>query len=345
MGFCVELLQHPIFLICHGDPKHTEEMFPMDEEQTRVYGLRAQVAAYFEHQAEHLLSESRAAASLTTHPGLYGIAGEEAVRSFLRKHLPRKYGIGTGHVVSYEANSAQVDAVVFDTQECFTVPITETSTLFSIEGVYAVIAIKSSPCKSSSVNAVIKDAVTNIASVHKIVTPFPFSFISKIPPYTSFADPVLLNKEGAFYVKLKYPVSAVLLLGAGARFRTIVKDFREAQGTIEHWHDRPDMLCVIDEKEYGLCGFEYATDTNQIAPRFWRETCDSPGQTLATFLYWLAHKMSFERIVERPLVYNQDVQAIWPSAIAPVVRRIKVDVDEEGTQRSWPWRNDTRVFE
>jgi hypothetical protein len=316
----------------------------MKDEQAKIYGLRAQVAAYFERQAERLLGESRAAASLTTHRGLYGLAGEEAFRSFLKSHLPSKYGVGTGHVVSYNENSAQVDTVIFDTQECFTIPITETSTLFSIEGVYAVIEIKSSPHRNPSLGKVIREAITNIESVLKIVHPFPFSMVSEIPAFTSLSEGILLQKQGDFFVKLMYPVSAILLLGAGVKFAKIVEHFRKAEDSIEHWHNRPNMLCVIDEQKYGLCGFDFAIENDQVVPKFWIEQCDSPGQTLATFLYWLVHKMSFERIIERPAFYNQNVQAVWPSVMAPVVRRIKVDVDETGGQRSWPWPHETREF-
>ena len=67
-------------------------------------------------------------------------------------------------------------------------------------------------------------------------------------------------------------------------------------------------------------------------------------QTLATFLYWLVHKMSLERIIEQPL-FDGDFAAVYPSAIAPAVPRIKVSVDEAGTSRAWPWPNETRKFE
>lgn len=80
----------------------------MENSEQRSHSLRQQVASYFEHQAEYLLGQSRAAASLSSHPGIYGLAGEEAVRSFFRNHLPGKYGVGTGHVVSFDENSAQV---------------------------------------------------------------------------------------------------------------------------------------------------------------------------------------------------------------------------------------------
>jgi len=71
----------------------------------------------------------------------------------------------------------------------------------------------------------------------------------------------------------------------------------------------------------------------------------APGQTLALFLYWLIHKMTFNRVIERPIIAKQDMNAMWPSVLAPVVPRIHVDVSESGYERSWPWLNDTRIFD
>lgn len=317
----------------------------MTNAKKKTYGLRHQVETYFERQAERLLGESRAAASLTAHRGLFGDASEDAVRSFLKDHLPERYGVGTGHVVSFNANSAQVDTVIFDRQECFKLPITESSTLFSIEGVYAAIEIKSSPSKTSNTKATIKEAVSNIESVKRVVHPFPFSLDSKIPAFTNFTDGLLIETKGPYFVNLMYPVSAILLLGTGSKFATVTKYFRQEQDRVEDWHNRPDLLCVLDEKNFGLCGFDHVVEDKRFVQKFWTETCKTPGQTLATFLYWLVHKMTFERIIERPIFYNSKVQAVWPSVIAPVVQRIRVSVDEYDGGISWPWTNETRKFE
>lgn len=236
--------------------------------------------------------------------------------------------------------------MVYDSRECFTVPITETSTLFSIEGVYAVIEVKSSPSKNASIAKVIREAVSNIESIYKCNSPIPFSMTSEIPAFISLSAPFVLKRQGSFFVKVMRPVSAIILLGTGTKLPTIVKHFRQAQESVQHWHDRPDMLCVIDENEYGLCGTDFVVgNDHQVISRFWVESCDSPGQALATFLYWLVHKMTFERVIEQPIFCNKDVQAVWPSVIAPVVRRIEVHTSESGHEKSWPWPNETRVFE
>ncbi len=97
--------------------------------------LRNRINKYFDLEAQKLLADVSASATLTTHSTTQGNAGEEAFRSFLRRHLPTRYGVGTGHVVSFWENSAQADIVVYDHLDCFTIPITETSSLVSVQGV------------------------------------------------------------------------------------------------------------------------------------------------------------------------------------------------------------------
>jgi hypothetical protein len=178
----------------------------------------------------------------------------------------------------------------------------------------------------------------------KVVRPFPFSISSKVPAFKGMADAVLLKKSGKHFAHLMYPVSAILLLGMGSQFETIMQHFRQAQEQVEYCHNRTDLLCVIDEQNYGLCGYDYEMMDERVVQKFWRERCESVGETLSTFLYWLVHKMTFERIIEHPMFYTRDIQAVWPSVLAPVVRRIHVDASEMGTQKSWPWPEETREF-
>lgn len=84
----------------------------MDEEKQRIFGLRSQVEQYFDTQAQRLLEQARAASFLTTHSTVVGDAGEQGLRSFLRNHLPHRYGVGTGHIVSFRGSSAQVDTII-----------------------------------------------------------------------------------------------------------------------------------------------------------------------------------------------------------------------------------------
>ena len=312
--------------------------------ETDSFGVRRQVEEYFERRAERILGELEAANSLTTHRELYGLAGEESVRSFLRELLPRRYGVGTGHIVSFDATSAQVDIVIFDPQSCFKIPIGETATLFSVEGVYGAIEVKTSPSRSRNVKRTVEKAVGNIDSIMSVVRPMPFSMSSKIPLFKDLTHATLFNRSRKHFVHLMYPVSAILLIGLGSKFPTVMKHFRREQEQIEDRHNRTDLLCAIDEENYGLCGYDRREVNGRITQEFWRERCETLGETLSNFFYWLIHKMTFERIIEHPIFYRSDIQAVWPSVIAPVVRRIRVDTNEEGTEKSWPWPKETRDF-
>lgn len=302
-----------------------------------AYGLRSKVEHYFERQAEQLLSQSQEAASLSSHSGTVGTAGEEAVRSFLRRLLPQQYGIGAGHIVSMDGSSAQVDVIIFDKDRCFSIPVTDSASLYSIEGVYAALEIKSSPTRRSNAKTVIRDAVANLESINRIVRPLIFSFIS------GRASGVLPPGKATQWTNLGYPVTAIVILGAGSEFEILAKYFRSVVENENRRSTYPDLFCVIDTVHYGLCGFDLEEENPSGHPRFWKETSDTAGETLATFLYWLVHKMTFERVIERPVIDSGDIQAVWPSVLAPVVRRIRVS--NTGNMRSFPWPNETRQFE
>lgn len=321
----------------------------MSDDKKIVYGLRDQLEKYFERQAEKLLVESRAAASLTTHDTLFGLAGEASVRTLLSELLPGRYGIGTGHIVSYNENSAQVDVVIYDSQECFKIPITETEALYSVEGVYAAIEIKTSPSRNSSCINILKDAISNIRSIKSIVNPV-FTHMAGGPAFTRIYDGKILSARKT--IQVNTPVCSIFILGSRDSFQNVVKHFRGINDSSREGKRRsvPDLLCVIDENNFGLCGYEYKTvisDGKQpkTIRLFWEEPCETPGEVLAKYLYWMMHKVLLDHFAEQPVVDNKSVKGIWPSVLAPVIPRIKVDVSESGTQRSFPWNNDTRNFD
>jgi len=318
------------------------------DEKSKAYGLRSQLEKYFERQAQNLLDQAHSATFLTSHTGLLGNAGEQSVHSFLRKHLPGRYGVGTGHVVSFQGNSSQSDAIIFDAPDCFKIPITESETLFSIEGVHAAIEIKSSPKRRSESRKVLKQAVANIASINNL-TYVPNYWaaisISGLPTFTRISDAYIASRYK--YARGVHPICAILMLGTGASFDTLVKQLREESDASKHpyGHGIPDLFCVLDEKNYGLYGFdaEEISGTNQRVKKFWREECKSQGQTLALFLYWLIHKIILEHVAEQPIMYHANQRAVWPSVMTPVIPRVPVDAHELG--HSWGPIKETRHFE
>jgi hypothetical protein len=311
--------------------------------------LRSRIREYFELEAQKLLAEVNASATLTTHPTIQGGAGEEAFRGFLRRHLPKRYGIGTGHVVSFWENSAQADIVVYDDLDCFTIPITETASLYSLEGVYATMEVKSSPSRQPDREDRMEQAVKNIASIKSLRGGLTlYSQLSCLPLCTRPMD-LMIQRHISEYMLQSFPIGAILLLQCDTSFDTVVEHFRSELNKLEYWHDKVNLLCVLDEANFGLYGSDVVMKENGPAVlKYWREPCSNPGETLALFLYWLVHKIHFERYAEIPVVHHrhekpEESWSIWPAALAPAIPRIRVD--SAGSQMSWPWLRKTRQFE
>lgn len=83
------------------------------------------------------------------HEGEKGGIRERRVADFLSSILPKRYGIGTGHIIGHEKDmpgltvSNQCDIVIFDRHNGIALPVDEYYSLFPCECVFAVIEIKS----------------------------------------------------------------------------------------------------------------------------------------------------------------------------------------------------------
>ncbi|WP_437954405.1 DUF6602 domain-containing protein [Sorangium sp. So ce119] len=100
-------------------------------------------------------------ATATSHAGLKGSAREEAIRAFLTQHLPRRYAVGTGQVMSPTGRmSRQCDVVIYDPVLGPNLPLGDSAAIFPIEVVYGTVEIKSDLTSEE-----LKLAYENIASV------------------------------------------------------------------------------------------------------------------------------------------------------------------------------------
>ena len=78
------------------------------------------------------------------HQGEKGGLRERRVAEFLSRILPRKYGIGTGHIVDGKGMiSCQTDIVIYDAVDGIALPIDKYYSVFPVECVYAAIEVKS----------------------------------------------------------------------------------------------------------------------------------------------------------------------------------------------------------
>jgi hypothetical protein len=80
------------------------------------------------------------------HPGEKGGIRERRVADFLASILPKKYGIGTGHIIDSQEEpviSHQTDIVIYNALDGIVLPIDDHYSLFPCECVYAAIEVKS----------------------------------------------------------------------------------------------------------------------------------------------------------------------------------------------------------
>jgi len=80
------------------------------------------------------------------HQGEKGGIRERRVKDFLSLILPKRYGIGTGHIIDSQQPaviSSQMDIVIYDAMYGVALPVDDYYSLFPCECVYAVIEVKS----------------------------------------------------------------------------------------------------------------------------------------------------------------------------------------------------------
>jgi hypothetical protein len=107
-------------------------------------------------QHEATISASARQAGIVQHAGDRGGNREEILRTFLADHLPKKYGVTKGEVLTKSGtHSHAADVLIYDSLNCPVLYLGETQVL-PIEGVYGVIEVKSGLSKAELVDAAAK---------------------------------------------------------------------------------------------------------------------------------------------------------------------------------------------
>lgn len=79
-----------------------------------------------------------------SHSGEKGNLRERSIRDILQKYLPKKYSIGTGHILDYQGNiSRQCDIVIYDSLNCPVLLVEDGYQAFPVESVIGVVEVKS----------------------------------------------------------------------------------------------------------------------------------------------------------------------------------------------------------
>lgn len=97
------------------------------------------------------------------HSGDKGENREEFLIEFLKKHLPKRYGVAKGEVITKDGSrSHAIDIIIYDAVNC---PIlySEKTSILPIEGVYGIIEVKSSLSKAE-----FDDAAAKITSFKRL---------------------------------------------------------------------------------------------------------------------------------------------------------------------------------
>lgn len=100
----------------------------------------------FEGNRKILQTESEYFSTLTQHPGEKGLLNESHLRKLIARYLPKKFGIGTGFVVSSktfpERRFKQLDLIIYDALNNAPLYQSEAFGIFPIEMVYGYIEVK-----------------------------------------------------------------------------------------------------------------------------------------------------------------------------------------------------------
>lgn len=111
----------------------------------------AHLSAFFEQIEETLLARFNQAA-IVQHMGDRGGNREELLREFLRKHLPDKYGIAKGEILTSDGDhSHSADIIIYDAENC-PVLYSESTEILPVEGVYGIVEVKSRLSKNEFIS-------------------------------------------------------------------------------------------------------------------------------------------------------------------------------------------------
>ncbi|KAB7656681.1 hypothetical protein GBN78_11680 [Bacillus sp. B2-WWTP-C-10-Post-4] len=190
---------------------------------------------FLEAAAKNLMAEFEASKAVHHH-GLKGDIRENAViKTFLSKHLPQKYNIGSGVIVNADSDqSRQQDIIIYDAFNCPLLHNEENTKIVPIENVYSTLEVKSTLTKSE-----LKKCIENIKSVKSLSNPntlpsgFVFAFQSDSSIDNVCKNLIEFNAE----VPSQHQINAVCILDKG-----VIAYF--------HKHGLTDMRVLHDEDCY-----------------------------------------------------------------------------------------------
>lgn len=117
-------------------------------------------------QLNEMLGTAADGAGLIKHKLETGLSREEAFRKLLKTFLPEKYGVAKGKIVNHSGElSRQSDVIIYNRLDCPKLFVDDNhNQITPVEGVYAVIEVKSHLTKST-----LRDSFENLMSVRDLI--------------------------------------------------------------------------------------------------------------------------------------------------------------------------------
>lgn len=183
--------------------------------------------ALFAETGIQLLSEFRKAAQ-AGHMGGRGTLREDAFGRFLDDHLPGRYSVGRGEIVSaLNEKSGQIDVIIHDPSRCPVLLRSPSHGLFPIESVFGVVSIKSDLDSTQ-----LAEAYANIRSAKQLVNPKSFTVAAN-----GFARGVGSPQ----------PVGVVFSYQSSRSLEAIAKQAASLDEGLDDLKLRPDFIVVLDK--------------------------------------------------------------------------------------------------
>lgn len=177
-----------------------------------------------------MLSELNTISEAISHQGEKGRNNEFVLRQFLEQHLPKRYTISTGKVLSADGQeSGQIDLLVHDRLNSPELVESRAWRLVPIETVYAVIAVKTTLDRGELANA-----MKSVASVRKL--PRTAALVRQDDREASIPEQHVLRPRGFIF---GFRTSWATAEGADTAFRELLGDVDD--------NLRPNAVCILDQ--------------------------------------------------------------------------------------------------
>ncbi|MCA1594404.1 MAG: hypothetical protein LC754_17620, partial [Acidobacteria bacterium] len=105
-------------------------------------------------QAARKLRQDFEELSNIPHSGVKGNQAERLVKIFLKEHLPKRFGVGSGFIIDrFDTVSKQTDVIVYDALNCPVYRASEDAAIFPSDNVAVVVEVKSRLDKDQLISA------------------------------------------------------------------------------------------------------------------------------------------------------------------------------------------------